>query len=123
MVRCLWHGRRMGRGRVSVKEIRRWCLHCCGVPLDSEAPEGVMAEAKHGVETCTGRMIDGSECSLHPYRMGTLPGRRGKSSTGRSAEAMRSINPNIPEKRVDLEAKQGVSDASKNLATFKIGGI
>ena len=57
---CPFHPYRMGRGRPSVKIIRKFCLQCMG-----EAPSYV-------------RECETVDCLCHRYRMAKNPARRGK---------------------------------------------
>ena len=57
---CPFHPYRMGRGRPSVKIIRKFCLQCMGDRIDF-------------VREC-----DTIDCSCHPYRMGKNPAMIGK---------------------------------------------
>ncbi len=52
---CLFHPYRMGRGRPSVKLIRKFCLFCMG-------------DQQVFVRECTEE-----NCKLHPFRMGHNP--------------------------------------------------
>ncbi len=72
---CHFFPFRLGRGRPSVKIIRKFCLHCMG-------------GCSKLVRECTT-----TYCSCHPYRFGTNPTLAGKRR-GRSAEAMAAIRPN-----------------------------
>lgn len=78
---CLLHPHRMGEGRVTLKLMRTYCLHCCGWPLDMEAwkdrgervldpdyKDGGQAEAWRESRDCTD-----PECPFWPYRPGTKP--------------------------------------------------
>lgn len=67
---CHFYPYRMGRGRPSVKIIRKNCLQCMG-------------GSSKLVRECTT-----TYCNCHPYRMGKNPALAGK---GRSAEAMAAI--------------------------------
>lgn len=57
---CPFFPFRLGRGRPSVKVIRKFCLDC----MNGSAPL---------VREC-----ENAECSLHPYRFGKNPARTGK---------------------------------------------
>ena len=61
---CLFYKYRLGKGRVSVRLIRRMCLWCSG------NQEGFVRECKS----------DG--CTLYPFRMGKNPARKGKGGRG-----------------------------------------
>jgi len=71
---CPLFPHRMGRGRPSVKIIRKFCLQCMG-------------ESPSLVRECTT-----TYCNCYPYRFGTNPTFAGKRR-GRSAEAMDAIRP------------------------------
>jgi hypothetical protein len=64
---CPFHPYRMGRGRPSVKNIRKFCLHCMG-----ESPSLV-------------RECGITDCPCRPYRMGKNPARLWN---GQNAERM-----------------------------------
>lgn len=57
---CLFHRFRMGKGRPSVKIIRKFCLDCMG-------------DNRSLVSTC-----ETTDCLCHPFRMGKNPARQGK---------------------------------------------
>jgi hypothetical protein len=57
---CLFHPYRMGRGRPSVKTIRKFCLECMG-----NTPSFV-------------RECDTADCNCYSYRMGKNPAMTGK---------------------------------------------
>jgi hypothetical protein len=67
---CPFHPYRLGRGRPSVKIIRKHCLQCMG-----DSPSYV-------------RECDTTDCACYPYRMGKNPARTGK---GQNAEWMALI--------------------------------
>jgi hypothetical protein len=71
---CSFFPYRMGRGRPSVKIIRKFCLQCMG-------------DSPSLVRECTT-----TYCNCYPYRFGTNPTLAGKGR-GRSAEAMDAIRP------------------------------
>jgi len=71
---CHFFPYRMGRGRPSVKIIRKFCLQCMG-------------DSPSLVRECTT-----TYCNCYPYRFGTNPTLAGKGR-GRSAEAMDAIRP------------------------------
>ena len=62
----LWHyrfGRKpTGRDHRPLRAIRSHCLECVGTAKE--------------VNNCTGRMLDGSSCTLHPFRFGHNPAKR-----------------------------------------------
>jgi len=60
---CYFYPYRMGRGRPSVKLIRKFCLECMG------SSSKRVAECK-------------SDCPLHPYRFGKNPKRAGLTHKG-----------------------------------------
>ncbi len=60
---CYLFSFRLGRGRPSVKTIRRFCLECMG------GSSKLVAECK-------------SDCPLHPYRFGKNPKRAGLTHKG-----------------------------------------
>lgn len=62
---CLFYRARMGRGRTSVKTIRKMCLWC-------------MCGSSEQIAQCS------DECALHPFRFGTNP-----NFTDESREKMR----------------------------------
>ena len=62
---CWFHEYRLGRGRPSVRTIRKTCLWCMG-------------ESSDQVRDCVA-----NECALHPYRLGRNPNRTGKAGPGR----------------------------------------
>lgn len=64
---CPFHPYRLGKGRPSVKIIRKFCLQCMG-------------GNKVFVKEC-----ETEDCPVHPYRMGKHPMRKGK---GPSADRM-----------------------------------
>jgi hypothetical protein len=72
---CHFFPYRMGRGRPSVKIIRKFCLHCMG-------------GSPSLIKKCTT-----TYCNCYQYRFGTNPTLAGKRR-GRSAEAMAAIRPN-----------------------------
>lgn len=47
-----------------IKKIKAHCLTCC--------PE----QSIYGVKSCDGKYIDGSNCVLHPFRLGKNPRRQ-----------------------------------------------
>lgn len=47
----------MGKNLTPTKAARKQCLGCCG-------------EEQAEVRRCSGKMMDGSMCQLHPYRFG-----------------------------------------------------
>jgi len=68
---CPMYPHRMGKGRVTLKTMRTYCLHCQGWELvdgkldpDYKRKGEAVKEAKN----CTDR-----SCPLHPYRPGTKP--------------------------------------------------
>jgi hypothetical protein len=63
---CWFWKHRLGKGRPSVKTIRRYCLWCQGDSADL-VRECVERMAHSGVEACP----------LYPYRMGKNPHREG----------------------------------------------
>ena len=67
---CTFHPFRLGRGRPSVKIMRKFCLLCQG---------GSYLFVKECVT---------EDCLIHPYRLGKNPARTGK---GRSAAQMASL--------------------------------
>ena len=62
---CLFHPYRMGRGRPSVRLIRKICLWCMGDDVNF-------------VRECWT-----PTCALHPFRMGRNPARIGKGGIGK----------------------------------------
>lgn len=70
---CLLYPYRYGKGRVTLKLIRTYCLHCSGWPLkdgklDPAYKDGGQGEAWHESKNCTGY-----DCPFWPYRPGTVP--------------------------------------------------
>ena len=64
--KCLFYAHRAGKGRVSVKTIRKMCLFCmCG-------------DVKEVRECHASPDQSGFGCPLHPYRMGKNPKLKGK---------------------------------------------
>lgn len=57
---CPFHPYRKGKGRLSVKIIRKFCLQCMG-------------DSRNLVNEC-----ETMDCLCHPYRMGKNPARIGK---------------------------------------------
>ena len=57
-----------------LKAIRLHCLDCAGSPTE--------------VKNCTGKLLNGDTCHLHPYRFGRNPNLAGK---GQSADVMRGV--------------------------------
>lgn len=62
---CPFHPYRVGRGRPSVKVIRKFCLQCMGGGMDF-------------VREC-----ETADCLCHPYRMGKNPTRTNKGHFAR----------------------------------------
>ena len=60
---CHFFPFRLGKGRPSVKTIRKFCLECMG------GSSKLVAECK-------------SDCPLHPYRFGKSPARAGLTNKG-----------------------------------------
>jgi hypothetical protein len=60
---CYFFPFRLGKGRPSVKTIRKFCLECMG------GRSKLVAEC-------------GSDCPLHPYRFGKSPARAGLTNKG-----------------------------------------
>jgi hypothetical protein len=60
---CYFHPYRMGKGRPSVKTIRKFCLECQGESIQ------LVAEC-------------GTDCPLHQYRFGKNPKRAGMGKIG-----------------------------------------
>lgn len=54
--KCTFFDCRMGKGRTTVKKVRKECLWCC-------------MGNRENVDFCSNR-----ECNLHPFRMGKSPG-------------------------------------------------
>ena len=69
-VTCPFYRYRLGKGRPSVRTIRRECLYC-------------MCGSSKGIEDCRSVL-----CSLWPYRQGHNPARKGQ---GASAAQMRAM--------------------------------
>ena len=62
---CYFFPYRLGKGRPSVKTIRKFCLECQG----GDKHRKVQAqEVRHGVENCAA-----SNCPLYPFRLGKNP--------------------------------------------------
>lgn len=59
---CWFYKFRLGRGRPSVKLLRKYCLYCCGGDREyvRECPDGI----PHGKQ---------APCALYPFRMGKNP--------------------------------------------------
>ena len=60
---CIFFPYRLGKGRPSVKTIRKFCLECQG------GSSALVSKCK-------------SDCSLHPYRFGKSPARAGQVNRG-----------------------------------------
>ena len=69
---CLFHRYRMGKGRPSVKIIRKFCLECMG-------------NNRTLVSEC-----ETVDCLCYPYRMGKNPARKGKGGRDRVELALMS---------------------------------
>ena len=71
---CPIYPHRMGKGRVTLKLIRTYCLHCMGWELKDGKLDPACrwkGEAAREAKVCTDR-----ECPFYPYRPGTKPYRR-----------------------------------------------
>jgi hypothetical protein len=74
--RCLLYPFRRGHGgRVPLRLMRSYCLHCCGWPLNPDGPgldpaykDGGQGEARRESRACTGK-----DCPFFAYRPGTRP--------------------------------------------------
>ena len=68
---CPLYKYRFGRGRISVRTIRKHCLLCMG-------------ESKSGVRECPSK-----DCPLYPFRLGTNPNYKKKGRDQRSKIAVK----------------------------------
>jgi len=66
---CYFFPYRLGKGRPSVKTIRKFCLECMG---GDKARRQQTKEVLEGVENCPSL-----DCTLHLFRLGTNPNRSG----------------------------------------------
>ncbi len=62
---CYFFPYRLGKGRPSVKTIRKFCLECMGGDKHGRVQARMVRD---GVESCTSR-----KCTLWPFRMGKNP--------------------------------------------------
>jgi hypothetical protein len=80
---CILHPYRLGRGRVTLRLMRSYCLHCHGWPikdakLNSDYKDGGQAWARDQARNCTGY-----DCPFWPYRPGTRPYKNVRRGKGR----------------------------------------
>jgi len=78
---CYFYKYRMGKGRPSVKLIRKMCLWC-------------QVGSDQFVREC-GEVEDNLGCSLHPYRMGKNPNMAGKQMSQSSLKNLRKVGSSI----------------------------
>jgi len=80
--RCLFFPYRLGRGRPSVKLIRKFCLWCMGGDAEPVRASSRVAECPE------------PDCPLHPFRLGKNPniktGWRGPAELARKTTPMRA---------------------------------
>ncbi len=96
---CYLFPYRLGRGRPSVKIIKKECFQCQG---GSKTRTVQPDEVYKGVKFCLS-----PKCPLYPFRMGKSPGRAGMTNTGSFKSG---------EKRTvsrEIEPKNGLSEAGR----------
>ncbi len=108
---CQWYPLRLGKGRVKIRQIREWCLHCHGWlfkdgKLDPDYKDGGQAWARNKVRYCKDK-----ECPFYTYRMGTNPSRQRLVNKGHFVPGPRAdLSPKTPLKQVGDTSGKGLPE-------------